>query len=102
MMLPLLLAAVVSAASPDSAPAPAASPKPKKTLSVRIPMPVTKVTPDGELRFNIPYQIPELNWNTQRFWEPYQENRESGKSWLQSDYATMNWFGFITTITRFS
>ena len=100
MMLPLLLAAVVSAASPDSSPTPAASPKPKKTVTVRIPMPVTKVTPDGELRFNIPYQIPELNWNTQRFWEPYQENRESGKSWLQSDYATMNWFGLRDKLAK--
>jgi porin len=57
-----------------------------------IPMPAM-ITKDEELRFNIPYQIPELNWDMQRFWEPYQANRQQGKGWLQSDYATMNWFG---------
>jgi porin len=100
MMLPLLLAAVVSAASPDPASSAEAAPKPKKALSMRIPCPVTKMTPDGELRFNIPYQIPELDWNMQRFWEPYQAKRADGKTWLQSDYATRNWFGLRDTLAN--
>jgi len=67
--------------------------------TVHIPMPAM-ITKDEELRFNIPNQIPELNWNMQRFWEPYQASREQGKSWFQSDYATMNWFGLRDKIAN--
>jgi porin len=93
MILPLLAAAAVAAASPTPSPTPAA--KARNVTSVAIPVPKVMhgVFPDDTLRFNIPFQIPELNWRMQRFWEPYQAQRTDGKSWLQSDYATMNWFG---------
>ena len=99
MFLPLLLAAAVSAVSPDAGNSDqsATSPAPRKVMHVRIPMP-SFITPDEQLRFDIPYQIPEMNWNMQRFWEPYQESREQGKDWFHSDYATMNWFGLRDTL----
>ena len=50
-------------------------------MHVRIPMPLF-ITPDEQLRFDIPYQIPELNWNMQRFWEPYRSNRDNSKNWF--------------------
>jgi porin len=90
MILPILLAATLLSASPDQNPA-QESPS-RKVLSVRIPMPKF-VTPNEELRFDIPYQIPELNWANQRFWDPYQSQRNNSKNWLDSDYATLNWFG---------
>lgn len=98
MILPLILAASVSTASPTPSPSP--TPVQTRGISVTLPMPKAMhgVFPDDSLRFNIPFQIPELNWRMQRFWEPYQANRETGKSWLDSDYATMNWFGFRDTL----
>ena len=86
MMLPLLLAA--SLITTNEVPGMA---------TVHIPMPAM-ITPNEELRFNIPYQIPELNWDMQRFWEPYETQRDNTKSWLKSDYATMNWFGLRDTL----
>jgi len=86
MMLPLFLAA--SLITTNEVPGMA---------TVHIPMP-TMITRKEELRFNIPYQIPELNWDMQRFWEPYETKRDNTKSWLQSDYATMNWFGLRDTM----
>ena len=67
--------------------------------TVHIPMPAM-ITKDEELRFNIPFQIPELNWNTQRYWEPYEIKRDNSKNWLESDYATMNWWGLRDTLAR--
>ena len=102
MILPLILAAALSsdmtAASPYQSPTPAQAKK--SGMEVVIPMPkmLHGVTPDDNLRFNIPFQIPELNWGTQRFWEPYRESREKGKTWVNSDYATMNWFGLRDTL----
>ena len=55
MMLPLLFAA--SLITTHEVPGMA---------TVHIPMPAM-ITPNEELRFDIPYQIPELNWNMQRF-----------------------------------
>ncbi|MCX6960409.1 MAG: carbohydrate porin [Verrucomicrobia bacterium] len=101
MFLPLLLAAAVSAASSDAGNSDQSttSPAPRKVMHVRIPMP-SFITPDEQLRFDIPYQIPELNWNMQRFWEPYQKSRGQGKDWFHSDYATMNWFGLRDTLAN--
>jgi hypothetical protein len=45
------------------------------------------------LRFNIPTQIPGLDWDIQRFWHPYEMSMDNTKDWLDSSYATMNWFG---------
>jgi porin len=67
--------------------------------TVHIPMPAM-ITKDEELRFNIPFQIPELNWDTQRYWEPYETKRDNSKNWLESDYATMNWWGLRDTLAR--
>jgi porin len=53
---------------------------------------------DDSLRFNIPFQIPELNWRMQRFWQPYQESRDDTKDWFHSDYATLNWWGLRDTL----
>lgn len=58
------------------------------------------VTPDEELKFDIPYQIPELNWANQRFWDPYRSNRVNAGDWFKSDYALQNWFGFRDTLAR--
>lgn len=91
MILPLLMAAAVSAAVPDSTYSSSAVPA-RKVMTVRMPMP-SWITKDEELKFNIPYQIPELNWGNQRFWDPYQSQRNNTKNWLDSDYATLNWFG---------
>jgi porin len=99
MILPLLFAAALTASSPDSA-TPAPTPKPRKVMSMRIPCPVTKMTPDGELRFNIPYQIPELDWGTQRFWDPYRSKRDNTKNWFDSDYATLNWWGLRDELSK--
>jgi porin len=98
MFLPLLLATMLTTA-PDAGAtnavgiaAPSATP-PRKVMSVRIPMP-SFITPDEQLKFDIPYQIPELNWGNQRFWDPYRTAHDNTTNWFQSDYATMNWFGF--------
>jgi len=86
MMLPFLL--VASLITTNEVPGMA---------SIHIPMPAM-ITPNEELRFDIPYQIPELNWNMQRFWDPYRTSRNNNKSWFQSDYATLNWFGLRDTL----
>ena len=90
MFLPLILSAVLASPSPSPSPLPESTPK--KNLSVTIPMPKF-ITPDEKLKFDIPYQIPELNWGNQRFWDPYQRQRDNTKNWIDSDYATLNWFG---------
>ena len=104
MILPLILAAAVSTASPTPSPSPSPSPASakKRGMEVDIPMPkmLHGVFPDDTLRFNIPYQIPELNWRMQRFWEPYQESRDNTKDWFHSDYATLNWFGLRDTLAN--
>lgn len=46
-----------------------------------------------ELRFNLPTQIPNLEWNMERFWRPYEKSQFNTHNWFKSDYATMNWFG---------
>ena len=46
-----------------------------------------------ELRFNLPTQIPNLEWNMERFWRPYEKSQFNTQNWFKSDYATMNWFG---------
>jgi len=84
MFLPLLLAA--SLVSTSEVPG-------HKIVHVQMPVRMPMITPDNELRFDIPYQIPELDWNMQRFWEPYRTSRNNNKNWFQSDYATLNWWG---------
>ena len=91
MLLPILLAAATAVSSPDSS-STQATPH-RKVMTVHIPMPKF-ITSSEELRFDIPYQIPELNWANQRFWDPYRQNRDNTKNWFDSDYATLNWFGF--------
>ena len=65
MLLPILLATIVTTA-PDSGAtnttgdAVSTGTPPHKVMSVRIPMP-SFITPDEQLKFDIPYQIPELN-----------------------------------------
>jgi len=82
MILPILLAAAVSASSPNAdSPDPAATPA-RKVMTVHIPMPKF-ITKREELRFDIPYQIPELNWANQRFWDPYQSQRNNTKNWFE-------------------
>jgi len=96
MILPLLLAVAVSSASPESnTPTPSSSP-PRKVITVRIPMPFMRA--DDALKFDIPYQIPEFNWGNQRFWDPYRKERDNTKSWVDSDYATLNWWGARDTL----
>ena len=73
MILPLLLTALVLSTN-----GPTATPSP---------------TPEQGLRWNIPTQIPNLDWDMERFWHPYEINRDNTKNWMESDYATMNWFG---------
>lgn len=94
MMLPLVLAAALAAPSipATASPEPSPTPNPRRVMSVRIPMP-SFITPDEQLKFDIPYQIPELNWGNQRFWDPYRANRVDTKNWADSDYATLNWGG---------
>jgi porin len=46
-----------------------------------------------DVRFNLPLQIPGLDWDMQRFWHPYDPSQDNTKNWLKSYYATMNWFG---------
>lgn len=89
-LLPIFVAAATAVSLPDQNPVP--SDPPRKVMTVRIPMPKF-VTPDEELRFDIPYQLPELDWGNQRFWDPYRQKRDKPSDWLNSDYATLNWFG---------
>ena len=84
MFLPLLVAAATVISSPDQGTA-QESPS-LKVMTVRIPMPKF-ISPDEQLKFDIPYQIPELNWGNQRFWNPYESQRDNTKNWLDSDYA---------------
>lgn len=102
MFLPLLLAAAVSTAAPQADltdnSATAVKPAPKK-LTVHLHFPrMAFMGSDADLRFDIPFQIPELNWGNQRFWDPYRTSRNNNKNWLQSDYATLNWFGLRDTL----
>jgi porin len=107
MILPILLAAAVSTAAPDSvATGPSASAATSTTparrkMSVHLHIPrMPFMATDADLRFDIPYQIPELNWGNQRFWDPYRSNRVNTRDWFQSDYALQNWFGFRDTLAR--
>jgi porin len=99
MLLPLLLAAVTSTATPSEEPVNSGSANPPKVLAVRVPMPHF-MSSNEELRFNIPYQIPELNWGNQRFWNPYRTSRDNTKNWFQSDYATLNWWGLRDALSK--
>ena len=99
MFLPLLIAAATAVSAPASQDSPDASARsPRRVMTVRIPMPAF-ITPDEQLKFDIPYQIPELNWGNQRFWDPYRSSRADTKSWSDSDYATMNWGGLRDTLS---
>jgi porin len=90
MILPLLLAAALpanatSTNATNAAPAPPA-------IRVRVPA-IPYVTPSTEVGFDIPTQIPGLNFDMQRFWHPYETDEDNTNNWIQSDYATMNWWG---------
>jgi len=84
MILPILLA-VATVTSTNAAP-------PSPAITMQVPA-IPFITPATELRFNIPYQIPSLDWDLQRFWHPYQISRDNTRNWFDSDYATMNWWG---------
>jgi porin len=96
MLLPILLAAASAVSLPEASTH--QSGISRKVMTVRVPMPKF-ITEREELRFDIPYQIPELNWANQRFWDPYESQRNNTKNWFQSDYATLNWFGFRDTLS---
>jgi porin len=99
MILPILLAAAVSTAAPDAARASDSASPARKKMSVHVHIPrMPFMATDADLRFDIPYQIPELNWGNQRFWDPYRSNRVNTKNWFQSDYALQNWFGLRDTL----
>ena len=84
MILPLLLAASLTSTGTNGTTASA--------ITMRVPA-IPYLTQETELRFNLPTQIPGLDWDMQRFWDPYETDRDNTKNWFQSDYATMNWFG---------
>jgi len=86
MMLPLLFAAALVSTN-------AASTTTSPGITMRVPA-IPHLIEAQELRFNIPTQIPDLDWDMQRFWHPYDPSQDNTKNWLESDYATMNWFGF--------
>jgi len=45
------------------------------------------------ISFNLLSQIPGLDLDMQRFWHPYEMSQQETKNWLDSEYATMNWWG---------
>lgn len=99
MILPILLAAAVSTAAPDAGSVADSARPARKKMSVHVHIPrMPFMATDADLRFDIPYQIPELNWGNQRFWDPYRSNRVNTKNWFQSDYALQNWFGLRDTL----
>jgi porin len=86
MILPILLAAALAGTSTN---APSAS----ATNPFFGSQPLNRMMYSTLERFNLPMQIPNMNWDINRFWHPYDPSRDNTKDWLQSDYATMNWFG---------
>ena len=62
------------------------------------------ITPATELKFDIPYQIPGLDFISQRFWTPYQPTQLgrpiTTKTWFQSRFATMNWWGLRDALSK--
>jgi porin len=101
MILPILLAAAVSTAAPDAGNVADSARPARKKMSVHVHIPrMPFMATDADLRFDIPYQIPELNWGNQRFWDPYRSNRVNTKNWFQSDYALQNWFGLRDTLAN--
>ena len=83
MILPLLLAATLTSTNSTSS---------SREVTMQVPA-IPYVMPATQLRFNIPTQIPGLDWDVERFWHPYESSRDNTRNWLDSDYATMNWFG---------
>ncbi len=88
MILPILFA--VALVSTNTAPATNASINPGITM--RVPE-IPHLMKEQELRFNLLPQIPGLDWDIQRFWHSYEMSENNTKNWLDSSYATMNWFG---------
>ena len=88
MMLPLLFAAALVSTNAVSTTTTNSNPG----ITMRVPA-IPYLMEAQELKFNIPTQIPGLDWDMQRFWHPYDPSQDNTKNWIESDYATMNWFG---------
>ena len=89
MMLPLLFAAALVSTNA----APTTTTPSRLGITMRVPA-MPHLMEAQMLRFNLPTQIPGLDWDIQRFWHPYEMSMDNTKDWLDSSYATMNWFGF--------
>ena len=83
MIIPLLFATALM--STNTTPV-------SREITMQMPA-IPHVIPATKLRFNLPTQIPGLDWDIQRFWHPYSTDQDNTQNWLESDYATMNWFG---------
>ena len=83
MILPLLLAAALTSTNATSS---------SRVITMKVPE-IPHLMQAQELRFNLPRQIPGLDWDIQRFWHPYEVSEDDTKNWMNSSYATMNWFG---------
>ena len=83
MILPLLLAATLTSTNVNSS---------SEAIDVQMPK-ISHLINSHELRFNLPMQIPNLDWNIERFYHPYDPREDNTQNWLDSSYATMNWFG---------
>jgi carbohydrate-selective porin OprB len=89
MMLPLLFAAALVSTNA----APTTTTPSRLGITMRVPA-MPHLMEAQMLRFNLPTQILGLDWDIQRFWHPYEMSMDNTKDWLDSSYATMNWFGF--------
>jgi porin len=83
MILPILLATALATTN-SSAPPP--------SIAMEVPA-IPYMSAAMKLRFNLPTQIPGMDFDMQRFWHPYVISEDNTRNWFQSDYATMNWFG---------
>ena len=89
MILPLLFAAALVGTNASSSTSAAPT---SRELTMQMPA-IPHVMPATKLRFNIPTQIPGINWDIERFWHPYSMDQNNTQNWMESGYATMNWFG---------
>ena len=107
MILPIILAATTAFSTTDASTNVDSSMGPplRKKISVQMPLPaIPMITSATELKFDIPYQIPGMDFIRERFWTPYEPARvgqpAASKNWFQADYATMNWWGLRDALSK--
>jgi porin len=90
MILPILFAAALVSTNAAPSAQPATTPS---GITMQVPA-IPHLMEARKWRFELPMQIPGLAWNIERFYHPYDPSMDNTKNWLDSSYATMNWFGF--------